>query len=965
MTEDPSWQRLDELFHRAWDLPAEQRAAFLDRTCGDDPALHRELTTLLSAATTPSGWIDGSASDEALDLLSADARFPRGTLIGRYRTLRLLGRGGMGSVYLAERSDGHYDQKVALKVIKRGMDTDALLERFRRERQILAQLDHPSIARLVDGGATRDGRPYLVMEHIEGEPIDAYARRQGLTLDQRLALFLQICHAVRYSHRNLVIHRDLKPSNILVTAQGAPKLLDFGTAKILAEVEAGQTSQEIQLVTPGYASPEQIEGGPITTACDVFGLGVLLYELLADVHPFEDPALSRQEVTRAVLGAEPLRPSLVAPGERRSRLRGDLDAIVLYALRKEPTDRYPSVSALIRDIERHRLSQPVHARQGTLRYRAHRFLQRHRWGLGAALLVFALTAALIAALFLGERKARREQVRAEAMTDYLKGMFQGFDPFRGEEQPVTAREMLDRGVERLESELSAEPATALEVLLVLAEIYGSLGHYDDSQSALRRGLEIQQQELAGDFGLRSRLLVELAEMQTLAGNLAAAGTNLGESLELLESHRLGRSPQATHGRLQLGIVERLRGRYSASAELLEGALDELRQASPQDAERLDEALIELGRTRLLQGDYRTARSRIEEAVERRRQRYGSDHPKTIVATEALGTLEFDSNNLEAAQEIMHRVLEAHVEFHGPDHPVVIRSLYNLGALEATLGRYESAAERFRATIERMRSPNGFDHPNLPSALMWSARVALDRGEIESARRQATEALERITRSFPADHGIIRDCLNLIGNIERGAGDLPAARETLRRSLALSPESSTAHFSRLYLAEASLEAGDLAAAQTWVDQFQEESRGDPKFLLRQRLARATLALRRQQSDDAQRLLAAIDTASLPTLGVTERLELEALVTAIDLEKGRFDGATTRARRMLAQALESVGRRSRTAGKAHLLLALAHLGKGRREGARFHLEAAIAILPAPLDQPPQGGPSARQLLAQIPP
>ncbi|HMB90944.1 MAG TPA: serine/threonine-protein kinase, partial [Rhodothermales bacterium] len=408
------WSRVNELFDAAYEVVPEERKAYLEKAVAGDEALFREVWSLLHEDQHTHSLLDGVALD-AITVL--DDTSHEGRRIGPYQIEREIGHGGMGRVFLAHRADGEFEQQVALKLIKRGMDSEAVLHRFRSERQILARLQHPHIARLLDGGLTDEGQPYFAMEYVEGQPIDVFCDAHHLTIDERLALFQDVCRAVLYAHAQLVVHRDLKPSNILVMedASGRPqvKLLDFGIAKMLAEDEEGLTQTGVAVMTPEYASPEQVRGEAVSTATDIYSLGVVLYELLAGHRPYDIASRNSVEMAQVVLSTEPERPSTAvkrptgdttaeaisrARGtvvERlRRRLAGDLDVICLKALRKEVERRYQSVEALAEDLRRHLSGLPVEARADTATYRVRKFVERHRAGVfttaGMLLLVSAL-----------------------------------------------------------------------------------------------------------------------------------------------------------------------------------------------------------------------------------------------------------------------------------------------------------------------------------------------------------------------------------------------------------------------------------------------------------------------------------------------------------------------------------------------------------------------------------------------
>ncbi|MDQ6859738.1 MAG: serine/threonine protein kinase, partial [Verrucomicrobiota bacterium] len=383
------WRQVKEILADALEIEDHAtRTAFLQRACGGDTTLQAEIELLLAQ--------DANEMDSCADFVSRDDETTNvGRRLGAYRIAREIGRGGMGAVYLAERADGEFEKHVAIKLLKRGTDTDEILRRFRAERRMLARLDHPNIARLLDAGTTDDGLPYFVMEHVDGAPITDFARTQNLSIPDRLALFLKVCGAVEAAHTNQVIHRDLKASNILVRPDGEPKLLDFGIAKLLGPAEDAilLTLTEQRRLSPACASPEQARGEGVTPASDVYALGALLYELLTDTSPhrFSHAQPSSEEIARVVCAVEAVRPSLAAANtERRRQLRGDLDVIALTALRKEPERRYASVAALTDDVRRHLDGRPIRARKNTTSYVARRFVRRNGRRIAGAVALSAI-----------------------------------------------------------------------------------------------------------------------------------------------------------------------------------------------------------------------------------------------------------------------------------------------------------------------------------------------------------------------------------------------------------------------------------------------------------------------------------------------------------------------------------------------------------------------------------------------
>ena len=487
-----SLETIESIFHAALELPPEQLDAFLEQRCAGDANLRRQVEQLLESHRQADRFIEHPLVRPQSDVVeSDDGDRLIGQIVGQYRILQRLGGGGMGVVYLAQRADQQYEKRVAIKLIKRGMDTDSVLRHFHTERQILATFDHPNIAHLLDGGATDDGRPYFVMEYVEGVPVDAYCEAQQLSITQRLQLFRQVCGAVTYAHRHAVIHRDLKPSNILVDRDGVPKLLDFGIAKVLQPGEYREsilTMLGLRMMTPEYASPEQVRGEALTTASDVYSLGVVLYKLLTGSQPYDLPRTSHG-ISRAITETEPRRPSAaVGTAERWARgLRGDLDNIVLMALRKEPERRYLSVERLSDDIRRHLERLPVLARQDAFGYRAMKFVQRHKAASAAAVLVvLSLLAGIVATSWQAQKAkeqeaiAKAEKARAEQRFNDVRRLahsvlFEYYDAIENLPGATAAREMLVKNTITYLDSLAGEASDDKDLQLELAAAYDRVG----------------------------------------------------------------------------------------------------------------------------------------------------------------------------------------------------------------------------------------------------------------------------------------------------------------------------------------------------------------------------------------------------------------------------------------------------------------------------------------------------------
>lgn len=530
------WPLLDSLFNQALDLELEQRPLFLQQVEQQYPEVYPHLCKLLLLDEQAEGFLDASHPHLFSTLLQDfDTYEPPVPLeqIGPYHIVKELGRGGMGLVYLAQRNiDAHTQQTVALKVIKRGMDSDAIVRRFKQERALLATLDHPHIARLLDGGTTEDGRPYFVMEYIQGQPITTYCDQHKLSVDERLILFETVCEAIQYAHQRLIVHRDLKPSNILVTETGIVKLLDFGIAKVLDEEEAVYgtvaplTVTGIRPLTPHYASPEQIRGEAITTASDVYVLGVLLYELLVGQRPYT--ARLRRDLERVIVDQEVTRPSTavlhaasrvdtadstwilearqVNADQLRRRLRGDVDSIVLKALAKDVDRRYGSAQVLASDVRRHLAGLPIEAQPDRLAYRMRKFVQRNRWGV-ALTAVFLLMIVSFSTLYTVRVTAERNRVAAEAektaeIAYFLEDLF-NFALGAGNRNvadTLLAKTVLQQAARELKDDASWEDQPEIYALLKvkLGTAFLNLGRYNEAYRFLHEGLAIQDSVLDAD-----------------------------------------------------------------------------------------------------------------------------------------------------------------------------------------------------------------------------------------------------------------------------------------------------------------------------------------------------------------------------------------------------------------------------------------------------------------------------------
>ncbi|MEM7349403.1 MAG: serine/threonine-protein kinase [Acidobacteriota bacterium] len=745
---DPSrWRRLEALFLQLEDLDLRARGALLDRECGDDADLRRQLEGMLQE-------LDGGDEDWIVE--SIKEVLPRNldrvpTRLGRYRITGEIGRGGLSTVLSAERDDREYSQRVAIKLIRRGLDTDDILLRLRQERQILARLQHPNIAQLIDGGSTEDGRPYVVMEHIEGRPIDDFCR--DLPLNERLELFVIVCEAVQYAHRNLVIHRDIKPANILVTEDGQPKLLDFGIAKLIqpglyGPDNAAHTAPGRQLLTPEYASPEQIRGEPLTTASDVYALGVLLFELLTDERPFDLRKEDLRGWEEAICERGPPRPSSrlrnlaqTDDGDRRSVARqvramtGDLDNIVLMALRKEPERRYASVEQMADDVRRHLEDLPVRARADTLAYRLSKFVKRNRFPVAIASLSAVLLIAISLVALRQAQLANRGRLASEQLSELMVDLFEMPDPGEARGNTVTAREILDRGAAKIPAELQGQPEVQALFLATIGRVYKNLGLYQRAGEVLGEAVDLRRQDapLA-----RAASQSHLGEIRYLQGDFDQAQTLFEESLRL-RLRVLGEDHlELAESYSNLGAISFVRREFDTAESLWTRAL-EIRQRHQGDHGDVAELHDNLAALREVQGRTAEAERHLRQALDLHARHHGEAHHETLRTVANLAALLHKSDDLSAAEPLYRRALAGQIEVLGKDHPQVARSSSNLAALLTSSGQLDEAEALLTDALKIQRQRLGEGHFETTYPMIHLADVLAHRGE---ASYDEAEALYR-------------------------------------------------------------------------------------------------------------------------------------------------------------------------------------------------------------------------------
>jgi serine/threonine protein kinase/Tfp pilus assembly protein PilF len=756
-----------------------------------------------------------------------------GTRIGPYRVLRTLGVGGMGEVFLAERADAEFEQQVAIKVVHGGTLARGVQSRLRVERQILAQLDHPNIAHLLDGGTLPDGTVYIVMEYVDGVPIDSFCDSNRLDIAARLELFQTVCAAVHYAHQNLIVHRDLKPSNILVTAAGVPKLLDFGIAKLLDDRQAKQqtvavTHADIRVMTPDHASPEQVRGHAITTSSDVYVLGVLLYKLLTGTSPFVIPSSRLTDIERAICEKDPPPPSVAvkhadpadAPGIAEARdtgsnrlqrtLRGDLDNIVIMAMRKEPDRRCSSSQQMASDIQRYLEGKPVIAQRDTLSYRTTKFARRHWLPVAAGvsvlflILAFATTTYVQSLRIAAERdrvaeqreRAERERIHAEEISSFLVNLFKLSDPEENRGNQVTARELLDSSAQRLRAGLQDQPATKAALLTTVGAVYDSLGQYKDALPILGESLALQPQSHD-----KSRIdtLLELSRARVGAGDLNGAEEPVQQALHLAQSYFGATSLESGLSLRALGRLRQQQGRLGEAKDLYKRGLGilETTSAPPTDVSALLEDLAQIYSD---EHQWTLAKQTYERALEIDRRILGDDHPRVAIHLLNLAVVAQNLGDLKQAETLYRNAIHRMEHDLGEQHPQVADAKGDYGLLLQREGRLTEAEPLLRGALDIRLKLDGPNNYNVGYARVSLAMLLHDEGDLPEAESEFRQALAIYDKSLPTNHqwraSLLMHFARLL--VDRGKPEeaLPLSEQSLKiwsaTSAASSPRTAEAH-----------------------------------------------------------------------------------------------------------------------------------------------------------------------------
>jgi serine/threonine protein kinase len=778
------WQRASPHLDRALELPPPEREACLAQLRAEDPAVAADVEALLAEhrLLSAEGFLD--APIQVMELPLA------GATLGAYTLVSPIGQGGMGSVWLAARSDGRFEGRAAVKLLNAALVGRAGGDRFRREGSILARLTHPHIARLIDAGVSAAGQPYLVLEHIDGRHIDRFCDEERLGIEERIRLFLDVQSAVSHAHANLIVHRDLKPSNVLVTADGRVKLLDFGIAKLL-EDEMGDgaamlTREGEAALTPKYAAPEQVTGGRVTTATDVYALGVLLFELLSGQHPTGAATRSPAEFVKAVADTEPLRlsaafrtgadPGLAAslaarrgttPDRLRRQLQGDLDTILARALKTDPAERYASVAEFAEDLRRFLDDQPISARADALGYRAAKFVRRHRRILGATAVAAAILvgmAGFYTARLATERdRARLQADKASRVSELLTRLLTGADPYRTPDaKEPTVQNLLDLGAERIAGDLADQPELQAEMFTVIGRTYERMGLETKALPLLERALAIGRRALGPEHVRVAQSLNDLGVLHREQGNLSAAEPLLRESLAMRRRLLGPEDKDVAVTLVELARVLVDRGRSDEAEPHIREALAIRRNVFGEEHRETATSKSELGLLLLRRGDLAGAEPLLRQNVATTENILGADHPNTAAAKGSLASVLLAGGDAVAAEALLREAAAVNRRVFGDQHPGYAQTLNSLAAAVELQGRLEEAQGMLEECL-RIAGPRlGAGHPRVLGYSINLARVRVARGEGAAAEALLRGALKGREQLYPPGDWRIAQAQSLLG-----------------------------------------------------------------------------------------------------------------------------------------------------------------------------------------------------------
>jgi serine/threonine-protein kinase len=944
MTPTGDWPKLFDLFERLVDTPTGERTRKLDEIARDQPELRAQLERLLA--------LDASGPDLAADVagwssqLIADKPDPLPERLGAWRILRELGVGGMGRVLLGERADGEFEQTAALKLIRGSFTSDDAVTRFLRERRILARLDYPGIARLIDGGVDDNGRPWFAMQYVDGMPLTEYCASRKLDPRARLRLFIDICDAVAYAHRQLIIHCDLKPSNVLVDASSHAHLLDFGIARLLGAQEAsaaGATHTLPAMFTPGYAAPEQRDGQPLGVATDIYALGAMLFELLTGEHPHPH-------------GDEPCLPSRTATAQSPvppRRLRGELDLIVSRCLCTDPAQRYASAEALAEDLRRHLGGWPLLARRNSMRYRIRKFIGRHRVAVPLAAVAIA---ALIATTALALRQtaiANTRAAEATAVRDFLVDIFHGASPHEGDGN-ISTRVLIERGSASLDATLKAQPELAASFAAVLGDVYRELAAYDDAETMLRHALDLATQRYGENAAELAPIQRGLAQTLIERDKLDEARTLLDRTRAIdLRVHRADALVFAEDDATAAALAQH-EGKLPEAQTLIDAAIARLR-ATKAPPERLAALLNQRGGIEYQRSALDDAERDAREALDLFRQRYGERSLDVVEILGNLGSLRSDRGDAPGAETYFRDALAAYRRLLPAEHPLIALAMINLADARYRQGDFTEAESLYKDALAMQRHLFGDTHVDIATALNDLGGLYAMRGDYTQAHDMMQQSLNIYIRLYGSTHPWALLTRASLGTIEREQGDYAQARVALQA----------------VLDDYRKQPGNETHQAFYLDQLgvlarYEEHYEEAESLHRQ--AQAIYAALKQEALPIDRTrglisLSLVETATGRAADASKHADeavalfenanaqanpyySDAVLARARAALGRGDAPAARkdAQAALEQRIKSYGKNDFRSAEAELVLAEIEAAEHQRADAEKHARAARAIMQA---------------------
>jgi serine/threonine protein kinase/tetratricopeptide (TPR) repeat protein len=787
------WERIQSLFHQTADLPPAEQDAFLQAACAHDSALIHEVSAMLKEDARPASLLERGIAGVAHALLNDPdpAQFPR-QQFGPYHLIRLLGEGGMGLVYLAERTD--LGSLVAIKILRDAWLSPARRERFASEQRTLAQLNHASIARLYDADALPDGTPWFAMEYVEGVPLTEYSKLHASPLDTRIHLFRAVCEAVQYAHSQAVIHRDLKPSNILVKQDGSIRLLDFGIAKQLESLDTpvNQTMTGLRLMTPAYAAPEQIRGDRVGIHTDVYSLGVILFELLTGQLPFDLSNLTPAEAASIVAEHEPGKPSSILrtgnpPPDVASLNKSawsELDVLCLTAMHKDPARRYRSVEALIRDIDHYLRAEPLEARPDTFSYRVGKFVQRHQrmvvTSVAAIVLVLAMLSFFTVRLAKARNAALAEAARTQRIQKFMLNLFEGGDQAVGPSDSMRVITLVDRGALEAKS-LNSDPKIQAELYQNLGDIYEKLGKFEQADALLQTALA-QHQSLYGAYSPESaETLLELGLLRDAQGKFDDAERYVRQALAIDRQKLSPTHPALARATSALGKVLEDRGSYDASIRVLEEAA-RLQSAQGGSSTDLSETLSELANSHFYTGHYDASESLNQRVLGMDRQLYGDRHPHIADDLINLGAIKYDLGHYPEAERYDRDALDITQSFYGLNHPATASALTILGRTLVSAGKSDEAAGMLRQALQIEEQVYGKVHPRVAGTLNELGKISQQQGKLDDAEADFRRMAGIYRTVYSGKHYYIGIALCNLGGVLVDRKDYSGAEKSFQEAL---------------------------------------------------------------------------------------------------------------------------------------------------------------------------------------